>query len=139
MSWDLFVQDIPSAAKRVDEIPDDFKPAPLGHRSEVIRRILEVAPATKFGDASWGMLETHGFSVEFNLGEEENVLSFTMHIRGGDVAAGFAAALLGHAGWRAFDPTSYTGIFDPRRAEVGLAKWRAFRARVVDDSVSSSE
>ena len=42
MSWDIFAQDFPRDAKTVADIPQDFKPAAIGARSEVIGKIKEV-------------------------------------------------------------------------------------------------
>ena len=130
MSWDIFVQDIPAAARTVADIPDAFTPRPLGSRKDVIRRILGVVPAN-FDDPSWGTFSGDDFSVEFNLGNEEELSSFTLHVRGGDAAAGLVADLLTRCGWRAFDPSSDSGIFDPDGAVDGLKRWRACRDRLI--------
>lgn len=131
MSWDIFVQDLPEAAQSVDDIPDDFKPRPLGSRSEVVRRIQSVVPTADFSDPSWGTFEGPGFSVEFNIGGADEVESFAMHVRGSDAAVGFVTDLLLRCGWRAFDSGSATGIFDPASARESLQKWRAYRDRIV--------
>jgi len=131
MSWDIFVQDIPPAARSVDEIPADFAPEPLGLRREILRRIQEVVPTADFSDPSWGTFDGPDFSVEFNIGDDGNVDGFAMHIRGGDSAAGFVADLLSRCGWRAFDPASASGIFDPVAATESLKRWRAYRDHVL--------
>src|SRR4029077_20037133 len=118
-------------AKSLDDIPDDFQPRPLGSRSEVIRRILEVVPNADFSDPAWGMIDGPEFSIECNLGTGEEVRSFALHVRGGDAAAGLVADLLGRCGWRAFDPSSESGIFDPASAVEGLKRWRTYRDRVL--------
>lgn len=131
MSWDLFVQHIPTHVNHVREIPDGFRPEPLGRRSEIIGRILDVVPTADFSDQSWGSFEGEDFSVEFSMGDGEEVDSFALHVRGGETAAGFVADLLTRCGWRALDPASETGIFDPQAASAGLAKWRAYRDRII--------
>ena len=131
MSWDLFVQDIPSSAHGVGDIPEDCKPRALGVRAEIIRRILEVVPTADFSDPSWGTFEAPDFSVEFNMGGEDTIDCFALHIRGGDTAAGFVADLLVRCGWRAFDPASESGIFDPATAIASLQRWRAYRDHVI--------
>lgn len=50
MSWDIFVQDLPSDTKTIEDIPDDFVPRPLGLRSDIIAAILNVAPYANFTD-----------------------------------------------------------------------------------------
>lgn len=131
MSWDIFVQDIPPTAQRVDGIPSDFDPQPLGQRRAILRRIQEVVPAADFSDPSWGTFDGPDFSVEFNMGDDGNVDGFAMHVRGGDLAAGFVADLLGRCGWRAFDPASASGIFDPAASIESLQRWRRYRDHVL--------
>jgi hypothetical protein len=133
MSWDIFVQDIPPTAQSVDEIPADFKPQPLGLRSDILRRIREVVPTADFSDPSWGTFDGPDFSVEFNIGDDGDVDGFAMHVRGGDAAAGFVADLLSRCGWRAFDPASASGIFDPGLAVESLTRWRKYRDHVSRD------
>ena len=50
MSWDIFVMDLPRESRALEDIADDFEPAPIGRRSEIIRQILEVAPLADFSD-----------------------------------------------------------------------------------------
>jgi len=125
------VQDMPLDIRGVSDIPDDFVPRPLGLRADIIGRIREVAPTTDFSDPSWGTLEGPDFSVEFNLGGDEEVTSLALHVRGGDAAAGLVADLLDRCEWRAFDASSESGLFEPASASTGLSKWREYRDRVL--------
>lgn len=128
MSWDVFVQDLPSEARAVADIPDDFEPSSLCARSNLIERIREFAPTVRFADEAWGTFEAPTFSVEFNLGADETVQSFALHVRGDDQAAAFVSDLLTHLGYRALDPQSDSGIFEPGRvAETSLRRWRKYR------------
>ena len=131
MSWDIFVQDIPRGARDAGDIPEDFQPRPLGERSEVIRRILEVVPEADFSDPTWGTVEEPEYSIEFNIGDEDEIMAFALHVRGGEAAAGLVADLLARCGWRAFDTASESGIFDPASAADSLKRWRAHRDRAV--------
>jgi hypothetical protein len=130
MSWDIFVQNIPKDARGVGDIPDDFEPGPLGSRSEVVRRILEVAPSANASDPTWVTIDGPDFSIECNIGDDEEVSSFALHIRGGKAAAGLVSDLLSRNGWRALDPTAESGIFDPASAADSLRMWRAYRDRI---------
>src|SRR5437868_960118 len=112
MSWDIFVQHIPASAQSPADIPDDFEPRPLGKRSDIIARIREVIPTADFTDPAWGTIEGSEFSIEVNMGDEEQVQGFAFHVRGGDLAAFVVADILKHLGFRAFDPNSETGIFE---------------------------
>src|SRR4051812_22324668 len=110
MSWDIFVQDIPDTALSVDDIPPDFKPRPLGPRTYILRRIQDLIPDADFSDPCRGTFAGPGFSVEFNIGDALEIDSFALHVRGGDSAVGFVADFLLRGGWRAFDPSSASGI-----------------------------
>ena len=138
MSWDIFVQDIPSDARTIDDIPDDFVPATIGRRAEIIEKIKEVAPFADFSDPAWGTIEGTYYSIEVNLGAEESIDSFAFHVRGDDVAAGLVSDILKHLNFRAFD--SGTGdIFDHQKAAAGLKEWRADRDLVVDRKAPANE
>ena len=129
MSWDIFVQDLPPDAKSVADIPADFKPAPIGKRSMMIERIKEIVPTVNFSDPSWGLIDGDGWSIEIDIGVQEDCDGFAFHIRGADAAAGVVAAILQHLKLRALD--SQTGdIFVPGADAVdSLRKWRAYYDR----------
>ena len=132
MSWDLFVQDLPQRARAVDEIPGDFEPASLGSRTALIQRIRQMEPATDFSDPAWGRLEGEGYDIEINLGADESVRSFALHIRGDQRAVYAVHRLLSGLGLRALDPSSSTGIFSSAEAAAeGFLRWKAYRDSVV--------
>ena len=135
MSWDVIVQDIPADAVRVDDIANDFVPAPIGKRSEVIRKITEVVPFANFSNPSWGMIDGEGFSIEVSLGEDEELGYFAFHARGTDQAAAVIADILSYLDLRAFD-TGTGEIFDTARAAEGLARWRQYRDSVMFSKAS---
>ena len=131
MSWDIFVQDIPDDVRSVNDIPNHFVPAPVGKRTELIKQIKEVAPFADFSDPAWGKIDGKGFSIEVNLGEDEEVDGFAFHVRGNDVAAGLISEILAHLNLSAFD--SGTGdLFDHTNAAEGLKKWREYRNYIVE-------
>jgi len=70
MSWDIFVQDFPSDAKSIEDIPDDFKPGSIGKTSDIIERIKEVVPTADFSNPAWGTIDGDGWSIEVNIDEE---------------------------------------------------------------------
>jgi hypothetical protein len=131
MSWDIFVQDLPSEVSHVSEIGEDFVPRPLGSRSDITRRICQLLPNATFLADGWGSVDDPAYSIEFNMDSSEIVSSLTLHIRGGDLAPGVVADLLAAFGWRALDSQSETGLFDPRQAEASWQRWRAYRDRVI--------
>jgi len=133
MSWDIFVQDIPREFTSVSVIPDDFDPKPIGSRTEIIEKICEVVPNVDFTNPTWGLIHGDGYSIEVNIGDEDPLMSFAFHIRGGDQAAFVIADILDRLNLRAFDPQSDSGIFSLANGVESLRKWRAYRDRVVGD------
>jgi hypothetical protein len=109
MSWDIFVQDLPPEAETVGEISPDFRPSPVGKRSEIIESILSIIPTADFSDPAWGQIDGKDWWIEVNLGQDEDCHSFALHVRGGETAVGAIAAILGRLNLRAVD--SQTGEF----------------------------
>jgi hypothetical protein len=128
MSWDIFVQDLPEKARTVEEIPDDFAPSPICKRSQIIDKIREIVPAADFSDPSWGHIRGDNWSIEVNMGKDEECRGFCFHLRGGDAAAGVVAAILKELKLRALDPAHESGFFTvgPDAVEA-FRKWRAYR------------
>jgi hypothetical protein len=131
MSWDIHVQDLPREAKCVAEIPADFRPGVIGKRQEIIDSIVTLLPSASFSDPSWGIIDGEGWSIEVNLGSDEECRGFGLHVRGGQVAAGVVAAILQKLKLRALD--SQTGEFFVPGSEAveSFRRWRAFRDHVV--------
>lgn len=129
MSWDIFVQDYPKDATTIADVPGDFKPMPIGTRTDLIRQIKEAISDADFSDPSWGIIRRDDFSIEVNMGSDEQVLDIALHVRGSNAAASMVAIILHHLGLRAYD--SGTGdFFDPMRPIAGLQLWRDFLAKV---------
>lgn len=132
MSWDIFVQDIPEYVVTPDDMPDDFEPVALGQRSEIIKRICEVVPFANFQDPAWGQIDGPDFSIEVSLGEEDVVMDFAFHVRGGDDAAAVVSDILNYLGFRAVDTASESGMFEPgAHAQEAMRRWRAYRDTMI--------
>ncbi len=130
MSWDIFVQDIPVGAATVGDIPNDFVPATIGRRSDIIEKIKEVAPFANFSDPAWGTIDGADFSIEVSLGSDDIIDSFAFHVRGSDLAAALVSEILTRLNLRAFD--GGTGdIFNHERASAGLEQWRSYLQKVL--------
>jgi hypothetical protein len=127
MSRDIFVQDLPLEAKCVADIPSDFRPVPVGKRTEIINCISGVVPTADFSDPSWGLIDGNDWSIEVNLGPDEECRSFAFHVRGGDAAAGVVAAILQKLNLRALD--SQTGEFFVAGHEAieSFGRWKKYR------------
>ena len=131
MSWDIFVQDFPRDAKCLEEIPEDFVPAPLGKTATIIAKIREVVPFANFSNPSWGRIDGEGWSIEVNIDDSENCNGFAFHVRGGDAAAGVVAAILNHLDLRAVDSQSGDFFRPGQQAVESFQRWRSYRDQVV--------
>lgn len=131
MSWDIVVQDLPEQAQTIAEIPDDFAPQPIGKRSDIIEKILEVVPFADFSDPSWGTIDGPNFSIEVNINARELVYSFAFHIRaGGNIGAVIVTDILENLNLRALDPQSQSGFFERENAVKSLGQWREYRDQI---------
>jgi len=131
MSWDIYVQDIPAAAQSPADISDEFQPKPLGKRTDIIATICGVVPSADFSDPTWGKIDGPDYSIEIGMGDAELVRSFAFHVHGGDLAAYVVADILQQMNFRAFDPSSGSGIFDMAEGANGLRRWRAYRDTIL--------
>jgi hypothetical protein len=133
MSWDIFVQDLPRGIASVHDIPHDFEPSPIGLRSEIIAKLSALYPECDFTDPSWGILAIPGCSIEFNLGSDEELDSFAMHVRGDQRAANVVAHILDVLSLPALDLSSESGLFekDSTLRSESFARWQAYRAQIV--------
>jgi hypothetical protein len=134
MSWDIFVQDLPSEAKTAADIPSSFRPSLIGKRSEIIDRIIEIIPAADFTDPSWGLIDGEDWSIEVNLGQEEDCRGFALHVRGGDVAVGAVAAILRRLNLRALDSQSGEFFSADNNAIESFRQWRQYRDQVTESN-----
>src|SRR5947207_15896669 len=130
MSWDIYVQGFPTRAATIEDVPNDFVPATIGTRSEIIRKIKDVAPFADFSDPSWGKIDGDKFSIEVSRGKDEELSSFAFHVRGDNEAAAVVSEILIRLKLKAVD--GGTGeFFDHSQATAGLQRWREFRDRVI--------
>jgi len=54
MSWDIFVQDVPAGISSIADIPNDFRPGPIGRRSEIVAKLSALYPECTFADPFLG-------------------------------------------------------------------------------------
>jgi hypothetical protein len=122
-SWDVIAQDLPKVAK-VSQIPDDFKPKPLGKRKAVVERIIKVVPSARFDEEGWASVDGPNTKLEINVGREEDVQSIGFHGRGGVGDVEVVDRILQELGVRALD--SQSGEFFSKGAALeSHRKWRA--------------
>lgn len=133
MSWDIFVQDLPSLASSISEIPADFAPRPLPvTRSHVIAEIRAVAPFADSSDPAWVRIEDgERCLIEVNLGTNEQLNGFAFHVYGGDLSPLVIAEILQRLHLRALDPGSKSGFFEPAASAASFAHWQRYRKSIL--------
>lgn len=82
MSWDVLLLHLPDDVTSVQQIPDDYAPAPLGSQHDVLAAITRTVPGTDLSDPTWGELLGPTWSMELNIGQEDPVDSIMLHNRG---------------------------------------------------------
>jgi hypothetical protein len=128
VSWDLFALALPKDAQTIDDIPQDWAVAPIGHRDHLITEILRVVPEADFSDPTWGLVDGADYSIEISMGRKENVEGITFHVRGADGAIAVVAAILDRLQLKAVDTQSRDGaLFTPESAAASLEDWRRYR------------
>jgi hypothetical protein len=138
VSWDVLFQDLPDGVTCLDDIPADFQPTkPLGTHADVLAKLRSAAPGVDFSDPTWGVLGGNGFSIEFNVGNEEPVMALMLHVRGMNEERVFAilrdvALALDR---QAIDCSAGTLLdFSADDVAAGFQAWRRYRDRIVGTS-----
>lgn len=139
MSWDLFVQDLPPGISSTDEIPDDFSPQPIGRRNKIQQAILAAVPTADFSDPAWGNFEGDGFSIEINLGDEEVLGSFALHVRGSGDAPRVIQRILDSVNLRALDTSSPSGLFSLEESSEAFQRWQTYREQTVQQGPEDTQ
>ncbi|WP_020014146.1 hypothetical protein [Promicromonospora sukumoe] len=67
MSWDISLFNAPPGMT-IEEIPHDYKPAPLGSVAEILDRLQAAFVDLNLSDPSWGDLVRPGWAIEFRDG-----------------------------------------------------------------------
>lgn len=132
MSWDIYIQDLPAVAS-VKDIPDGFRPRPIGGRDQLLAAILQAVPFAEQQDKDWLFIRTDAIDLSVNLGMEvgsDEVGFIALHVHGGDRAPACVAAIVKATGLRALD-TGTGEFFDPEAPAHGHGTWAAYREEVV--------
>ena len=98
MSWDVVL-----LKEKFDTNDKDYQPPTLGKRMELISQLTSILPNLDFSDESWGIMEGDGFSIEFNIGNNENVDSIMLHIRGGGDPIQIIQGIMQEFKWESLD------------------------------------
>lgn len=126
MSWDVVIVDSggkTAACPLTDLEDDDFRP--LGPADEVRHKLSSILAGIDWSDPTSGIFEGDGFSIEFNVGEDDPIQSIMLHVRGAGDAIAAIMSFVRPSGWSAMDCS--TGEFlDPNNPSP--EGWEGFQA-----------
>lgn len=133
MSWDIFVLDLPRNVSKVADIPESFSPGVIGKRSEIIDALISLIPTADFSTPEWGVIAGPDWSIEVNIGPEEDCRSFALHVRGGDGAVGAIAAILQRLNLRALNSQTGEFFLADENAKESFHRWKRYRDQVIGE------
>lgn len=133
MSWDITIQRFSREYTSVEDIPDDEPCLSLGSRSEIQAAISQAFPATDWSDPAWGLYDSPFGSIEFNLGESEEIDGFMLHVRAAEQVVPMIVALCKANCWQALDCSSGDFLEKSTDPAAGLHAWTAYRSEVVGE------
>ncbi|MBR7835016.1 hypothetical protein KDL01_17205 [Actinospica durhamensis] len=131
MSWDVVLFKIPNDVASMADIPRNYKPAPLGSRTEVEAVLRTAVPTVDLSDPTWGNLDGPTWSIELNIGRDDPIDSIMLHVRGGgDEVMAPIFAMAAALDCRVLDCSSGDFITAVEETD-GWHEFQAFRDRAV--------
>ncbi len=124
MSWDIWVVAAETPPPPVAQMPDDWEGVPFGSLKEVREIITTHLPGTDWSDVAWGTYESPGYSLEFNIGEEDPCSSFMIHVRGGGEVVSIIEKLATIPDWCVMDTSQGEWWHHNQDKEKG---WKSFQ------------
>ncbi len=86
MTWDVYAVRAPAGARRLEDLPDGYRPPLLGSNDAVVDTIRAVARTVDSTDPTWLVLTGEDHAIEVSLGKSAQVHDLTFYVRGGDGA-----------------------------------------------------
>jgi len=139
MSWDVYVYKFDKTYFNIYDIPSDAITLSLGARETVQKEISKYFPGTDWRDPFLGDWQSSDGSIDFSIGEDEEVDSLALFVRANNSAVSRIVALVKANGWQAIDTGGEDSFLEQREnAESGLEHWREFRDYVRENPESVS-
>jgi hypothetical protein len=133
MSWDVMIFNL---GGKTPPTLDEFEESdclPLGPAAEVRERLSALLAKLDWSDPTWGVFEGNGFSIEFNVGEDDPISNMMLHVRGrGDAIAAitrFAKPL----GWSALDCSTSEFLDLDNPSQAGWEGFQAYRDKIIEE------
>ena len=130
MSWDVMVFHLREKAQSLDDLTEE-KVLALGRAEQVRAAISAALPDVDWSDPTWGLYEGDGFSIEFNVGDDDPIQSMMLHVRGGGDAIKDIMRFVVPNGWVALD-CSTSEFLDPAApSDAGWVGFQKYRDQVL--------
>lgn len=132
MSWDVIIFNIPDNIQTISELTDDSI-LPLGSRDHILSVIAHIFPQANLSDPTWVVLDDEDYSIEFSLGQDEQINTLMLLVRGGIEAINAIENFCKVTGWRAFDSSAGDFIdFSDSNRDLGIKRWQEYRDFITD-------
>lgn len=129
MSWDVMVFHVREKPQSLADWTEDML-LPLGTAAEVRAAISAALPDVDWSDRTWGLYGGNGFSIEFNVGNDDPIQNVMLHVRGGGDAIRDIMRFVVPNGWVAFD-CSTSEFLDPiNPSDAGWVGFQKYRDKV---------
>lgn len=131
MSWDVVLIRTKGNDESIKEInTDNMIPFKQMEIAKEIKRIASIVSAKyDCDDLAWPTMDTDKWSIEFNVGDDEETESVMLCIRGGEEPAEVLKELAKSLNTRLYDCSS--GEFLKFDIPSGFADWKAYRDKVI--------
>jgi hypothetical protein len=135
MSWDISVFAAAEVPPPVAQMPEDWRGAILGSCEQVRDQISRVFADVDWSDSSWGTCDRKEFTLEFNLGKEDPVDGFMIHVRGrSSVVVKLLLEFAYGTGWYLLDCSEGEWFHHHRNPEASWHGFQKYRDRVLRSS-----
>lgn len=131
MSWDVMIFNLGGKAPlNLDQL-EETDLLPLGPADEIRERISALLPGVDWSDPTWGIYGDEGFSIEFNVGEDDPITNMMLHVRGGGDAIAAITRFAKPLQWSALDCSTSEFLDFEKPSQAGWEGFQAFRDQVI--------
>jgi hypothetical protein len=130
MSWDVAVLNC-GGELFAGEASVPKPVGPLGSAVRVRQRIARHLPDVDWSDPTWGLYRGDGFTIEFNLGDDDPIQVCTLHVRGGGDPIPALRRFVNPNGWALLDCSTGAVLDAENPSPEGWEGFQAFRDQAI--------
>lgn len=131
MSWDVMIFKLRGETPPSLDQLDESDLAPLGPAAEVRGGISALLLGVDWSDPTWGQYLSDGYSIEFNVGNDDPIAHMMLHVRGGGDATAAIVSFARPLGWAALDCSTSEFLDLDNPSQEGWEAFQAFRDRAI--------